>query len=275
MNRLKSIAVLLSAATLASCDYEKNAVQDITGVTPASGVRFFNFGVNAPAVNFYANDTKLTAISNATCSTVPPTEACSTTGSESTLGVGYGGVGSGGLYAGIDPGQYTLTGRIAAATDKNLPIATVATTIDAGKNYSFYQSGFYNTTTKTVDAFVVEDLFPAAIDWAAADVRFVHAISNANPMTLYARNQTTGVEVAIGGELAYKGGGAFTKLPGGVYDLRTSYAGATTNAMTRTAVSFSPGRVYTITARGNITVPPTTTGCAATNVTCLDNTANR
>lgn len=275
MKKLKSIAVLLSAATLASCSYEKNAVQDITGVTPSAGVRFFNFGVNAPGVNFYANDTKLTAISTAACSAVPPSEACATTGSESTLGVGYGGMGSGGLYAGLEPGQYTLTGRIAAATDKDLPIATVATPIDAGKKYSFYQSGFYNTTTKTVDAFVVEDLFPADIDWAAADVRFVHAISNANPMTLYARNQQTGMEVAIGGELAYKGGGAFTKLPGGAYDLRTSYGGATTNAMTRTAVSFFPGRVYTITARGDITVAVTTTGCAAVNRTCLDATPNR
>lgn len=275
MNRLKSIAVLLSAAALASCDYEKNAVQDITGVVPAAGVRFFNFGVNAPAVNFYTNDTKMTAISTATCSTVPPSEACATTGSESVLGVGYGGVGSGGLYAGVAPGQYTLSGRIAAATDKDLPISNVAATIDAGKNYSFYQSGFYNTTTKTVDAFVIEDLFPREIDWTAADVRFVHAISNANPMTLYARNQQTGMEVAIGGEIGYKGGGAFTKLPGGVYDLRTAYAGATTNALTRTAVSFSQGRVYSITARGDITVAPTTTTCVGTNRTCLDNTANR
>ncbi len=275
INRLKSIAVLLSAAALASCDYEKNAVQDITGVLPAAGVMFFNFGVNAPAVNFYANDTKLTAISTATCSAVPPSEACATTGSESVLGVGYGGVGSGGLYAGITPGQYTLSGRIAAATDKDLAIANLAATIEAGKKYSFYQSGFYNTTTKIVDAFVVEDLFPAQIDWTAADVRFVHAISNANPMTLYARNQQSGVEVAIGGETGYKGGGAFTKLPSGVYDLRAAYAGATTNALTRTAVGFAAGRAYTITARGDITVPPTTTGCAAANRTCLDNTANR
>lgn len=275
MNRHKSIAVLLSAAALVSCDYEKNAVQDITGVVPAASIRFFNFGVNAPAVNFYANDTKMTAISSATCSNVPPSDACATAGSESTLGVGYGGVGSGGLYAGIAPGQYTLSGKIAAAIDKDLPISNLAATVENGKSYSFYQSGFYNTTTKTVDAFVVEDLFPAQVDWTAADVRFVHAISNANPLTLYARHQVSGVEVAIGGETGYKGGGAFTKLPNGFYDLRAAYAGATTNALTRTNVGFSAGRVYTITARGDITVAPTTTACAAANRTCLDNTANR
>src|SRR3990170_2658136 len=124
MNRLKSIAVLLSAAALASCDYEKNAVQDITGPLPAAGVRFFNFGVTAPAVNFYANDTKVTAISTGLCSTLPPTEQCAATGRESSLGVGYGGVGSGGRYSGLEPGQYTLSGRIAAVTDKDLPIST-------------------------------------------------------------------------------------------------------------------------------------------------------
>jgi hypothetical protein len=75
----------------------------------------------------------------------------------------------------------------------------------------------------------------------------------------------------VGGPVAYKAGGAFTSLPGGVYDLATRYAGSTTNAIVRTAVSFSPGRVYTIGARGDITITSTT----ATNRPFLDNTANR
>jgi len=53
MNTFRSIAVLLCAASLAAC--EKNAVQDITGTLPSAKVRFFNFGVGAPGVNFYAN----------------------------------------------------------------------------------------------------------------------------------------------------------------------------------------------------------------------------
>ncbi|HLE56573.1 MAG TPA: hypothetical protein VJB15_05765, partial [Rhodothermia bacterium] len=104
MNRYGSFAVLLCAAALASCDYEKNAVQDITGALPSARIKFFNFGVNAPGVNFYANDTKMTAIFTAT-------------GTEATTGVVYGAVGAGGLYSGIAPGQYTLSGKIAAATD--------------------------------------------------------------------------------------------------------------------------------------------------------------
>lgn len=263
MKRHKSFAVLLCAAALSSCDYEKNAVQDIVGDLPASQIKFFNFGIGAPAVNFYANDTKVTAV-------------FSSTGTEAVTGVGYGGEAAGGLYAGIEPGQYTLTGRIAAATDKDLPISSVAATIEDGKSYSYYQSGVYNTTTKTVDAFVVEDAFPAEIEWSGAQVRFVNAIFNSNPMTLYATHSDTGQEQAVGGDVAYKTGGAFTLLPTGSYSLSTRSAGSATNILRRTGVSFVAGRVYTITARGDITVASTsTTTCASTNRTCLDNAINR
>ena len=262
MIRYRALALLVGAATLSSC--EKNAVQDITGALPASEIRFFNFGVNSPSVNFYANNTKMTATS-------------STTGTEATTGVNYGQVGSGGLYAGIEPGQYTFSGKMAAATDtllglvKDLAISNVPGNLEAGKRYSFYQSGFYNPATKTVDGFIVEDPYPNEINYTAALVRFVNAISNANPMTLYVKHTVSGTETAVGGAVAYKSAGAFTALPPGSYDLSTRYTGSTTNAISRTAVSFSPGRVYTITARGDITVTSTT----ATNRPFLDNTLNR
>jgi hypothetical protein len=261
MNRYTTIAALLCVGALSACG--EDAFTDITAAPATSSrIRFFNFGVNAPGVNFYANDQKMTAVVSAT-------------GTEATTGIGYGGVGAGGAYTAIGPGQYTLTGRIAAAVDKDLPIATVATTIGDMKYYSYFMSGFYNTTTKTSDAFVVEDPVVPPTDFTVATVRFVHAISNANPMTLFAMDTLTRVESAVGSEVAYKGAGAFTAIPVGTYNLSTRYAATTTNAITRTAVTFLGGRVYTITARGDITVAPTATGCAAANRTCLDNTANR
>lgn len=274
MNRQKSLAVLLCVAVLGACNYEKNAVQDILAPEAGSRIRFFNFGVNSPGVYFYANDTKITAVSSTAC-TPPTNPACTTTGIEPTTGTGYGGVGLAGLYSALAPGQYTFTGRIAATTDKDLPISTVAAPLADGTYYSFYQSGFYDAVTKRVDAFVVADPIPAEIDFTVAHVRFVHAISNANPMTLYATNTAAPGETAIGGEIAYKSAGPFVALPNGTYNLATRYAGVTTNALTRTGVGFVAGRVYTITARGDITVAPTTTGCAAANRTCLDNTVNR
>ena len=248
--------MLLCTVALTAC--EKNGVQDITGSLPGARVKFFNFSVGAPAVNFYANEAKITAITSAT-------------GVEAVTGVIFGGVGSGGFYSAIEPGQYTFTSKISAATDKDLVISRATATLANGKAYSFYISGIYDATAKTAEAFVLEDAFVDTLDYTVAYVRFVNAISNATPMTLHARNPTTGVELPVGGAVAYKAGGAFIAVPGAVYDLTTRYDGSPTNIITRTAVSFSAGKVYTVTARGDITVTSTTLATRP----LLDNTANR
>ncbi|MGH7522491.1 MAG: DUF4397 domain-containing protein [Gemmatimonadales bacterium] len=257
MNSHRIVAALLGAIVLASC--EKNAVQVLPSAElPGARIKFFNFGVGAPAVNFYANDTKVTAIGSGT-------------GSESSSGVAYGGGGAGGVYTGIAPGQHTLTGRISAAgADKNLPIATLPATIEDGKYYSFYMSGIYNTTTKTSDAFIVEDPVVPPTDYTTAQVRFVQAISNAtNLLTLYALNTTDSTTTTIGGPIAYKAASGFTAVPAGIYNLYARYTDSTTNKVSRNAVTILGGRMYTIGARGNITVASGTTAPA------LDNTANR
>lgn len=258
MKRFLSLAVLLSAAALTACDYEKNGVQDITAPLPSSQVMFFNFGIGSPGVNFYANDTKVTAV-------------FSSTGAEATTGVVYGGVGAGGLYSGIQPGSYTFAGKIAAATDKDVAVSTLTSTLAAGKNYSYFLSGIYSTETKKVDSFIVEDPFPSTIDYSGAFVRLVNAIYNSNAMTLYAKDRASGVETAIGSAVAYKSAGTFTKVPNGVYDLTTRVAGSSASTIVRTAVSLVQGTVYTIGARGDITV----TGTTAVNRPFLDVTANR
>jgi len=260
--------LLLAAALTAAC--EENAVTDIAE-PPAGGanIKFFNFAVGSPGVNFYADDTKLTAISSTTCAILTDAnrEQCTTVGAESTTGVVYGGAGNGtsGYYADIAPGQHTIKGKIAAATDKDLAIANLPATIAEGKYYSFYLSGIYSATTKTAEAFIVEDPIPT-IDYTVAYVRFVNAVPNGTgPMTLFARNTTSGTELPVGAAVAYQSAGTFTSLPIGTYDLAARYADGSTNVISRTAVSFSAGRVYTIGARGNLTVASTVS---------LDNTAN-
>jgi hypothetical protein len=246
MTRIRSAAAaLLAAATLAACG-DESGPQDILGSAPSSQVRFFNYGVNAPGVNFYANNAKLTAIS-------------SVTGQEATTGTAFGQAAAGGRYLGITPGQYTFSGRIAAATDKDLAVATAATSVESGKNYSFYMSGLYDAAAKRSDAFVVEDPFPAAIDFSVTTVRFVNAISNSQPMVLVARNTTTSAEVPIGtAGVAYRAAGAFVTLPPGTYDLFARTPGSPTNLITRTAVGLGGGQVYSISARGDMTVTSTT-----------------
>jgi hypothetical protein len=255
MNRSRIFAALLGALVLAAC--EKNAVQVLPNSdVPGARIKFFNFGVGSPGVNFYADNTKMTAVLSAT-------------GVEATTGVAYGGAGNGGVYLGIAPGTYSVTGRIAATVDKDLAIATLPVTTENGKFYSFYMSGIYNTTTKTSDAFVVEDPVVEPSDFTVAQVRFVNAISNASPLTLYALNTTDSITTTVGTAIAYKGAGGFTALPVGIYNLFARYTDSTTNKVSRNAVTFLGGKVYTIGARGNITV------ATGTNAPALDNTANR
>ena len=252
MKIFRPVAILLCAVTLASC--EKNAVTDITEPFPGANVKFFNFGVNAPGVNFYSNDAKVTAIN-------------STSGAELTTGTVYGAAGNGGLYSSLTPGQYTFSGKIAATTDKDLAVSKVAMTIVDKKYYSFYQSGLYSAANKTVDAFVVEDPFPEVINFSVATVRFVNAIAGSNPASLSLKNQATGTVTPIGEAVAYKSAGTFTAIPAGVYDLAAAFPGA--GVATRSTVTFNVGRTYTIGARGDITASTGTT------VPTLDNTANR
>ncbi|HLA90073.1 MAG TPA: DUF4397 domain-containing protein [Gemmatimonadaceae bacterium] len=270
MTKIRTFAVLLGAALLASCGEAANQV--IAGPEPNGGtrIRFFNFGINAPGVHFYANDTKMVAVAEVGFTADVKTGIASA-GTESTTGTVYGGVASNGFYSSIAPGSYQFNARIAATTDNGLQISSLTRAIESGKKYSFFMSGFYDATAKTVEGFVVEDPYSETYDWTNANVRFVNASPNSQPMTMYAKNTTTTVETAMGAAVAYKGAGTFTTLAPGTYDLRTAYTGATTNAITRTAVSFVAGRTYTITARGDMTVVSTT----ATNRPFLDNTANR
>jgi hypothetical protein len=257
MTSYKTMALLLGALTLSACD--KNAVQEITAPSTGAKVKFFNFGINAPGVNFYANDAKVTAVTSAT-------------GVESTNGTAYGSAANGGFYSDLTPGAYTFTGKIAATTDKDLVVSRVTGTLETAKSYSVYLSGFYDATAKTVEGFVVADDYPATFDYTQALVRFVNASPNSSPMTLFATNTTTSTESPVGTDVAYKSAGKFVAVPAGVYNLNARTAGSATNVFTRAAVSFIAGRVYTITGRGDITLPTTGT---ATNRPFLDNTLNR
>lgn len=270
MKSFRSLALLLGVVFIASCD--KNSTQNISGPAAGSAVKFFNFGVGAPSVNFYANDQKLTGASSTSCSSSVTGQTSDTTclnsGKESTSGTAYGlGANGGGAYSSIAPGSYTLSARITSATNNGVAIASTPATLADGKYYSYYLSGIYNSTAKTIDAFMIDDPITTP-DYTVANVRFVNAISNSQPMILYAKNQTTGVETAIGTTVPYKSAGTFVGLPTGIYDLSTRVAGSGTNVISRTGVGLGVGHVYTITAYGDITATKGTT------VPALDNTTN-
>jgi hypothetical protein len=268
MTRYKTLAVLFCAVAVTACG--DKTTQNITAPVSGALVKFFNFGVGAPSVNFYANTLKVTGVTSSNCS--PPndtTTVCRTTGNETITGTAYSVAADGGLYSALPVGAVALTGKITATTDNGLAVATVNTTLTNGSFYSYYLSGIYDPVGKASDAFIVPDTLPA-FDYNNVYVRFVNAISNSQPMTLYAKLQLTGTETGLGlTTQAYKAAGPFTLLTAGVYDLNTRTAGSSVNVITRTSVSFVAGHVYTVTARGDMT-----SGVTA-NKPALDNTANR
>lgn len=256
----RALTALAALALLGAC--EENAVQDITGPAAGARIRFFNFGINAPQVQLYAGDQKVTATSSTSCQSAknPPVTAndslCATTGIESVAGIAYGSSAAGGNYTGIQPGQYTFEARLMSAADRGTPIASVPATIADGKAYSYFVSGFYNAATKQADAFIVEDNMPAAIDWSAAYVRLVNASPNAQPMSMTLTDIASGQTITVGSAVAYKSASEFVKVPVAGYNLALRVGNQL--AVTGTNFGFEPGVVYSITLRGDMTVTSTT-----------------
>ena len=255
-------ALLFGAFLISACsifDTTSVRVIDDPANTAATRVKFHNFSPSSVGVDFIANNAKVTGVSSTRCSPALPavpaaadTAACRATGIEATTGTAYGGLGASGLYQGVASGSTILAAKMAA---KDTIIATITQSLDVGKYYSFFLSGIYNTTTKTADAFVVEDPIPtAAIDYTVAHVRFVNAISNATASLDLIGTSTVApiTSTTVGSAIAYKAAGAFITLPEGTYDFVVRNTGTTTNVFApRTGVSLVGGRVYTLTARGS------------------------
>jgi hypothetical protein len=263
MSKLRILTALVCASALVAC--EKNAVQNITQPTSGAFVRFQNYGVNVPGVNFYANDQKLTAISAVTCT--PSTDPrCVAGGIESTTGVAYGASANGGNYSMLAAGQYTLTGRIAAATDNGLAVATMSTTLADGKFYSYILSGIYNATTKQADGFIIEDALPTTFDYTKAYVRIVNASVNAPSIGVTTKLQGTTNVVTVGTSVAYKSASPIVTIEPGLTDFTVTAPGQP--PVTFIGFNAVGGHVFTLALRGDAT-STTATGLTITG------TANR
>ena len=269
MKMSKTFLTFLVAATVTSA-CEKNSLPDISA--PLSGgaaVKYFNFSVGSPSVNFFVNDNKVTASNSLTCYLLTDANRaqCTSAGGEATTGIAYGSSANSAnaWYSDTPTGSVKIDGKITATTDHNLAISTLQATTATGKYYSYYLSGIYDATAKKTDSFIVEDVMPTQ-DFTVANVRFVNASSTTQPMVLYLKDRVTGVETAIGPAVAYKSAGPFVSVPwNAAYDLSTRLPGSSTAIFTRTNVSFSSGGDYTITARGNT---------ATASTMALDNTRN-
>ncbi len=240
---------------------EKNAVQKIDTTADGAFVRFYNFALSAPSVNFYVNDVKVTATNSAS-------------GTEAITGVNAGGI----FPANNNYLALKTTGTVSfkaftpttAVVDPNINVTNIAGEISEGKYYSFFTSGVYDAVSKTTSGFILEDVLPA-VDTAFAYVRFVNTVPNAtNGFDLKAVNTATLAESVITAPIVYQATSTYTRIPNGVYNLTaTSISSPANNTITRASVSFVKGFVYTIASRGDALI---TTGA---NAKSLDLTRNR
>lgn len=256
MTRLSSVAVLLSAALLGAC--EKNAVQVISAPTTGGAfIRFQNYAVGAPQVNFYANTQKLTGVTSSSCTPAPtiPNPACTAAGVEATTGVAYGASANAANYSMLSPGQYTFTSRIAAATDNGLSTSTAAATLADGKFYTYFSSGIYSTATKSSDAFIVEDVLPTTFDYTKTYLRVVNASANAPTISATAKVQGATDVVSVATNVSYKSASAFATFAPGLTDVTITYGSGLTQVFT--GVNFLAGHVLTLALTGDATVTGT------------------
>ena len=261
--KLKSITLILSlvSAIFAITSCEKNAVQDIDNAPIGALVRVYNFALNGPSVNFYSNDTKITATNSAT-------------GLEATTGVAAGGIfPANNSYLSLTPGEVTIKTIVpsTATVNPNVVIANIPTSLTAGKFYSVFTSGIYDVTAKATSGFVIEDIMPA-VDTTAAYVRLVNTIANnVNGFDLKAVNTLpSSPDLILATAVSYKSASAFVKVPAGIYTLTSvSTNTPTIYTITRLTVTFAKGLVYTMAARGDATI------ATGTNARTLDLTRNR
>lgn len=267
--RIKALLAALVLITMIGC--EKNSVGNVsTEDYEGANFKFYNFALSSPTVNGYANDKKFAGI-------------LSTTGIENAAGVVGGGVAPARGYALVPQGTNTVFKAITPSTmpvnatsgfGPNLTIAEVTSSVQNGKNYSFYVSGLFNKTTQKADGFIIEDTLPQP-DTAASYIRLVNPGHNTSTLSLEITRtyKVDGLDVVetttpITG-VSYKTASPFVKVASGSYTLKLIdlVSGKT---LTRTATGFGKNRVYTFTLRGDMI-----SGVASSPTVFLDFTENR
>lgn len=266
MTRYSLLSAVAGLSLLAAC--EKNAVQSITNpIDGGAFVRFHNLSVASPSVNFFANTQKVTAVSSTACSPPPttPNPLCTTTGVEQatgTTGTAYGSSALGGNYAMLAPGAYALTGHSSVPADNGAVVSSVNTTVEAGKFYSYFMSGVYSTTSKTTDAFLVEDKLPTTFDYTKSYLRVVNASVNAPPISASTKLQAGTDAVVVATNVPYKGASDIVTIAPGLTDITITLAGSP--PVTVTGFGFVGGHVYTMALRGDVTSTVTANKLAIT-----------
>jgi hypothetical protein len=207
-------------------------------------VKFLNVTPGSPVANYYLDGVKVSA-------------ALSSTGVENA-GYTYNGVFPDLGYAATSPGAHKLTAKIipTATADPSLEILNTTITPAAGKYYTYFTSGQYSTTNKTLGTILaIEDVRPA-LDTAKIFVRFINlGVSSPNVDVIRGETTTTGTKIISNIATGTTSGWVDLPTPGQGTAPTNKYwfvtAGTTTPYVTAVySGTLTKGRAYTLYLRG-------------------------
>ncbi|MDX5483291.1 MAG: DUF4397 domain-containing protein [Hymenobacteraceae bacterium] len=238
---LKSFAVLAAGFMLGSC--EENAIDNFSQpVNSGAFIKFAHAAPEAPAVNFYLDNSKISAL------------APNNSGEEQGLGYESGSIFPASYgYSNVEAGSRTLQ-AITTATEGNAVVASTSVSLEQGSYYTSFLIG----APDAYETLFIKDELPAE-NYSQSHIRFVNLVQNAPAsydaeVVLKATSETPETRISLGNDVAYKGNTAYVAMGAqGSYEVVFNTVDGDGEEVTVKSTSFSPtaGRVYTIILRGD------------------------
>jgi hypothetical protein len=240
---MKKLLILctLFAGIFSACEKD-NFVENTPYSVIAEGdpsfsyVKFLNMTPGSPSVNFFVNDVKISGVYN-TAST--------------DNGYGYSGLFPSLGYAAINPGSNVLKANItgSAVADAGLNVLTATSDFAAGKYYSIFTTGVYDTTAKKIpSSLVIEDIEPA-LDTAKIFLRVINLYAGGPNIDLL----QAGTNQKLISNVSFNAASAFVEIPNpgkeNTYNLNLSGSDALLKASIL-KLTLTKGRAYTFIIRG-------------------------
>lgn len=156
-------------------------------------------------------------------------------------------------YLNVAAGNRTVEVKLAGT---NTSVYSIPAPVEAGKTYSVFAGGLVSGAT--FDFYAFEDTLETPPS-GSANVRFIHMSPDAPAVDV---KITGGATVAAGVDFGDDTG--FASLPAGAYSFDVFVAGTTTRVLQVPNVTFQAGNIYTVFARGLVSVASGSTALGAT-----------
>ncbi len=240
INIIKSLFLLLIAGTFASCEKE-SFVESSEYVIPqdnAIRLKILTVAPEAPAVNFFINDKKITGVNNAT-----------------GINNGYG---YNGLYPDLgylvvnNAAAYNLKAKVAGAAseDADLTVLDQNLNLEDGKQYTLFTSKYDATNKKISNYTLIEDKRPTPTpDTSKTYIRLVNLLNDVSGLTL----EHVNVEKVLVNNLPYGEASDFISIdnPGQANEYKLINAADGSSVLNITSYTLVKGRCLTIYCYGN------------------------